>query len=76
MQNITGTRTAVAAAAAGITVVAQGAVYSGQYLYEFAKWDNEAKGRAFRRQFVAHVTKYEEAIVDRTSAICSNQVGK
>ena len=60
-----------AAAAAG-TVVAT--VYGGKYLYERLTWTNEAKGRAFKRQFVAHGTTQLQLIVDQMSADCSKQV--
>ena len=74
----TATTTTVVAATATATGAAVGAVvatvYCGKYLYERFKWTNEAKGSAFKRQYVAHATGTLRLIVGETSANCSNQV--
>jgi len=43
-------------------------------LYEEHTWNNEAKEREFKRQFVDHATKKLQLIVDSSSANCSKQV--
>jgi len=44
------------------------------YLYKRLTWTNKAKEIEFKRQFVAHVIKKEQLIVDSTSVNCSKQV--
>jgi len=45
-----------------------------KYVYEYITWTNTAKEKEFKCQFVDHVKKNLQVIVDRTSADCSNQV--
>jgi hypothetical protein len=37
-------------------------------------WDNEAKEKELKQQFVAHVTKYERVTVRNTCGSCTHQV--
>jgi len=69
-----------AAAAAAAAPVAAGAglavatFYVGKYFYKRFTWNNEAKEKEFKSQFVAHVTKKKQLIVGSASANCSKQV--
>jgi hypothetical protein len=65
---------ALAAPAAAATAVAGASFCVGNYFYKRLTWNNKAKEIEFKRQFVAHVTKQQQLIVDSTSADCSNQV--
>ena len=66
---------ASASAPAFLLSSAVGATYFvGKYVYKRAKWNDEAKEREFKCQFVGHVTKKQQLIVDSTSANCSHQV--
>jgi len=49
------------------------AYHYGRNVYGHS-WTNKANKGAFKCQFVAHVTKKQQLIVDSTSADCSNQV--
>ena len=65
---------ATAAVTAGTAAVAGASVYGYRYISERVRWNDEAKERVFKHQFVAHVTKKRRPIVDSTTANCSNQV--
>lgn len=55
-------------------LVGVGALYSCIYLYERLSWTNSAKERAYKTQYVKHVTEKLRLIVDFTSSNCSHQV--
>jgi len=55
-------------------VAAAMGVYGIKELIKYSAWNNEAKEKEFKHQFVAHVTKKLRPIVDSTSANCSKQV--
>jgi hypothetical protein len=57
-----------------VTAAGAAAAYGGHCVYEFVMWDNVAKERKFKLQFVAHVTNELRLIVCQTSANWSNQV--
>lgn len=50
------------------------AVYGLIYFYERMTWNNSAKQKAFKKQYVVHATRKLKLIVDLTSANCSHQV--
>lgn len=49
-------------------------IYALLYGYERMTWNNRAKEREFKRQYVQHATRKLKLIVDLTSANCSHQV--
>lgn len=49
-------------------------IYALLYAYERMTWNNRAKEREFKRQYVQHATRKLKLIVDLTSANCSHQV--
>jgi len=55
-------------------IFASGVLYGGLYLYERLTWNNKAKERSFKQQYVDHATRKLRLIVDLTSANCSHQV--
>lgn len=55
-------------------LVGVGAIYGCVYLYERLSWTNTAKERAFKQQYVKHITEKLRLIVDFTSSNCSHQV--
>jgi hypothetical protein len=61
--------------AAGIAIIAFGiSLAGGRYVYKRLRWNNEAKEKEFKQQFVVHVTKKQQMIVDLTSTNYSRQV--
>lgn len=49
-------------------------LYGLLYAYERMTWNNRAKEREFKRQYVQHATRKLKLIVDFTSSNCSHQV--
>ena len=49
-------------------------IYAAIYAYERLTWNNRAKQKAFKKQYVVHATRKLKLIVDLTSANCSHQV--
>lgn len=49
-------------------------VYAIAYSYERVTWNNKAKEKAFKKQYVDHATRKLKLIVDLTSTNCSHQV--
>jgi len=71
----TTTATAVALTVVGTAAVtvAVTAIFAS-YCYERHMWKTGGKEREFKQQFVAHMTKQLQSLVDLTSADCSRQV--
>ncbi|XP_055319688.1 transmembrane GTPase Marf isoform X2 [Sitodiplosis mosellana] len=55
-------------------LVGIGALYGCVYFYERLSWNNSAKERTFKEQYVRHATRKLKLIVDLTSSNCSHQV--
>lgn len=51
-----------------------GGLYSGVYVIERLRWNNGAKEKAFKKQFVEYATEKLHLVVSFTSANCSIQV--
>lgn len=51
-----------------------GGLYSGVYVIERLRWTNNAKEKAFKRQFVEYASEKLQLVVSFTSANCSIQV--
>lgn len=49
-------------------------LYALLYGYERMTWNNRAKEKAFKKQYVIHATRKLKLIVDLTSSNCSHQV--